>query len=138
MSVAKQQGKTSTLFSLGVFIEDTLERYKKELYGLEGTKQALLVLVKKFEEYILVIDRELESNEITISEAASAKRHVATCVGIVRELARASESQYYQAQGKVAASDRFVVDIKKMFDEENDVLKTLESEKAKVLKRSSK
>lgn len=119
MSVSKQEGKVSTLFSLGAFVEDGLEKYKRELYGLEGTKQALAILAKKLEEYIVVVDQELEIGKISMSEANVAKRHVATCVGVVRELLKASESQHYQAQGKISASDRLVVDIKKMFDEES-------------------
>lgn len=132
MSIEKQDGKISAIFTLGSFIEDSLEKYRKELLGLEGTRQALFVLVQKFEEYVQVLDKELETKIITMSEASVAKRHVITCIGIVRALAQSSDTQLHQAEGKVAAADKFVTDLKKFFDEEKQALDDLKKENIKL------
>ncbi len=129
MSLEKQDGKISAIFTLGSFVEDSVEKYRKELLGLEGTRQALFVLVQKLEEYIIMVDRELETRIITMSEAAVAKRHIATCVGVVRSLAQQSDVQLHQAEGKIAASDKFVSDLKKFFDEEKATLEEMKKPK---------
>jgi hypothetical protein len=134
MSVEKQDGKIAAIFTLGSFIEDSLEKYKKELLGLEGTRQALFVLVKKFEEYIMMVDKELETKVITMSEASVAKRHVITCIGIVRSLAVLSDTQLHQTEGKISAADKFVTDLKKFFDEEKTSLVKMNQVKDDILK----
>lgn len=114
----KQDSKVSAIFSLGAFVEDQLEKYRKELLGLEGTKQALVVLANKLEGYIQTIDEELTNKKITFNESSVAKRHVATCIRIIKDLCEASIKQQTIAEGKIAASDFYVQKFKEMYDEE--------------------
>jgi len=123
MSNERQEEKVSTIFSLGAFIENDLERCKKEMLGLEGTKQALYAIINKFEEYVRVIDSELEKHEITMSESRVAKRHIVGCINIIKDFSRIAEMQLTQTQGKISMCDKFVTDFKKMWDEEMGELK---------------
>jgi len=126
----KQDGKISAIYTLGAYIEDQLEKYRKELLGLEGTKQALSVLANKLETYITVIDTELTEKKITFTESSVAKRHVATCIRIIKELGDSAMKQQTLAEGKISASDFYVQKFKEMFDEEKQTLDTLKHPKA--------
>lgn len=125
----KQDGKISAIYTLGAYIEDQLEKYRKELLGLEGTKQALSVLANKLETYITVIDTELTEKKITFTESSVSKRHVATCIRIIKELGDNAMKQQTLAEGKISASDFYVQKFKAMFDEEKQTLEALKHPK---------
>jgi len=117
MNEVKRETRASTLNGVGQRMEVLHEAARIEVAQWQGAKQALHELTRKLEAHLAVVDRDAEDDKLDDAERAVAKRYVDQCRGIARNLAVAAEVQVFQAQGKVLAFDRALLDVKQAFDQ---------------------
>ena len=113
----KSEVKAATLHGVGQRMEVLHEAARIEVAQWQGAKQALHELTRKLEAHLGVVDRDAAEGKIDDEARAVAKRYVDQCRGIARNLAVAAEVQVFQAQGKVLAFDRALLDVRQAFDQ---------------------
>jgi len=113
----KSEVKAATLQGVGQRMELLREAARIEVAQWQGAKQALHELARKLEAHLGLVDRDAGEGKIDDAERAAAKRYVDQCGGITRNLAVAAEIQVFQAQGKVLALERALLDVRQAYEQ---------------------
>lgn len=132
MSALKSEVKAALAFELGSAYEDMLEAAKHELQRSGGQKSGLLTGRTKLEEHMKIIDRDVDSGQLTLDEAGKCKKYMVQGLNILQNLAMQAEVQAYLSQGKVQALEGVVKSTKKVYDSEQTKAKNLAEYEAAV------
>lgn len=116
MNELKAQVKAATLHGVGERMEVLREAARIEVAQWQGAKQVLHELARKLEAHLGVVDRDAEEGHLDDAQRSLVKRYVNQCGGIARNLTTAAEVQLVQAQGKVLALDRAILDVRQAYE----------------------
>ena len=117
MNKVKREVKATTLHGVGERMEVMREAARIEVAQWQGAKQALHQAARKLEAHLGVVDRDTDEGKLDDAVRAVVKRYVDQCGGTARNLAVAAEVQLLQAQGKVLALDRALLDVRQAYEQ---------------------
>lgn len=135
MNELKREVKTATLCGVGERMEVLREAARIEVSQWQGAKQALHELARKLEAHLAVVDRDADEGKLDDAQRATVKRYVDQCGGMARNLALAAEVQLFQAQGKVLALDRALLEVQQAYERakaKSEAIAAAEAETAPV------
>lgn len=108
MTIDKLEFKLNVINDIGNKVEDFLENSKTEKDSYSGAKEALVEVIKRFENNLNLVDKEVESLIISIEEATLIKKWCLQYIEITKNLLISVNLNLQQSFGKIQANEQVV------------------------------
>jgi hypothetical protein len=118
MSIDKSDVKIGAAHEIGCRLDDVLDGATKDMYRLEGAQTALQQAVKSIENFMKVVDKDLDDDKTDLETAKTIKTYIQKVHKAMTNLLAQSETNKLTQTGKVQAMQKAVEVTKKFKDEE--------------------
>lgn len=131
MSLVKSEIKCMTIHEMGVLAEGTLEQAKKDYHLAQGANVGLVQTIKKVEALAKHVDQDLDEGKLDVTSPLEVAKHIKVylqrAVAVLQSSAMTFEQRTLMAQGAVSAFERHVAATKKIYDNELQKIKAVQS-----------